>query len=29
MPEWLMIVLGVGGYFALMRFVLPWLGVPT
>ncbi len=29
MPEWLTLVLMVGGYFALMRWVLPRLGVPT
>ncbi len=29
MPEWLVMVLVVGGYFALMKFVLPKLGVPT
>jgi hypothetical protein len=29
MQEWLPIVLIVGGYFALMKWVLPRLGVPT
>jgi len=29
MPEWLIVVLSVAAYFALMRIVLPWLGVPT
>jgi len=29
MPDWLMFVLFLGGYFALMRWVLPKFGVPT
>jgi hypothetical protein len=29
MPDWLVILLLVLGYFALMRWVLPRLGVPT
>jgi hypothetical protein len=29
MPEWLEIILLFGGYIALMRWVLPKLGVPT
>lgn len=29
MPEWLLILLVVGGYVVLMRWVLPRLGVPT
>ena len=29
MPEWLVMVLFVLGYFALMRWVLPAFGVPT
>lgn len=29
MPEWLVMVLFVAGYFAVMKFVLPKLGVPT
>ena len=29
MPEWLLIVLFVVGYIALMRWILPAIGVPT
>jgi hypothetical protein len=29
MPDWLMFVLIPLGYFAVMRWVLPRLGVPT
>jgi len=29
MPEWIWILLAVAVYFALMRWVLPKLGVPT
>jgi hypothetical protein len=29
MPEWLGIVLFIAGYFLVMKFVLPRLGVPT
>jgi hypothetical protein len=29
MPEWLTMLLVFGGYFAIMRWVLPRLGVPT
>ena len=29
MPEWVWIVLMVAGYYAVMRWVLPGLGVPT
>lgn len=29
MPEWLWMVIGLIGYFALMRWVLPRLGMPT
>ena len=29
MPEWLVMILFVVGYFALMRWVLPAVGVPT
>jgi hypothetical protein len=29
MPEWLILVLVMGGYFAVMRWVLPKFGVPT
>ncbi len=29
MPEWFWIVLIFAGYLALMRWVLPTLGVPT
>lgn len=29
MPEWLGFVLLLAGYFALMKWVLPRLGVPT
>lgn len=29
MPEWLVMVLFVAGYFVVMKFVLPKLGVPT
>jgi hypothetical protein len=29
MPEWLVPVLFLLGYFALMRWVLPRFGVPT
>lgn len=29
MPEWAVFVLLAGGYFALMKWVLPRLGVPT
>jgi hypothetical protein len=29
MPEWLVMVLVVIGYFALVRWVLPAMGVPT
>jgi hypothetical protein len=29
MPDWLFIPLVILGYFALMKWVLPSLGVPT
>ncbi len=29
MPEWLVMILFVVGYFALIRWVLPAVGVPT
>jgi hypothetical protein len=29
MPEWLVMVLVVIGYFALVRWVLPAMGAPT
>jgi hypothetical protein len=29
MPEWLMVVLGVAAYFAVMKWVLPRFGVST
>jgi hypothetical protein len=29
MPEWIWMVLMLAGYLALMRWVLPSLGVPT
>ena len=29
MPEWIMPVVVLAGYFALMRWVLPRFGVPT
>jgi hypothetical protein len=29
MPDWLILVLLMGGYFAVMRWVLPKFGVPT
>ena len=29
MPEWLIIVLCIAAYFALMQWILPRLGVPT
>lgn len=29
MPEWLVLLLFVAGYFAVMKFILPKLGVPT
>jgi hypothetical protein len=29
MPEWLILILVMGGYFAVMRWVLPKFGVPT
>ncbi len=29
MPEWLILPLIIIGYIALMKFVLPRLGVPT
>jgi hypothetical protein len=29
MPEWLVMVVVVIGYFALVRWVLPAMGVPT
>jgi hypothetical protein len=29
MPEWLILPLIIFGYIALMKFVLPRLGVPT
>lgn len=29
MPDWLWMVMIVAGYLALMRWVLPRLGVPT
>jgi hypothetical protein len=29
MPEWLAFLLVLAGYFVLMRWVLPRLGVPT
>jgi len=29
MPEWLQFLLFAGGYFVLMRWILPRFGVPT
>ncbi len=29
MPEWLILILFVVGYFALMRWIFPAMGVPT
>lgn len=29
MPEWMTLFLVLAGYLAVMRWVLPWLGVPT
>mgnify|MGYP003701322711 CR=1 FL=1 len=29
MPEWLILLVALGGYFAVMRWVLPKFGVPT
>jgi hypothetical protein len=29
MPVWLPSVLMIAGYIVLMKWVLPWLGVPT
>jgi hypothetical protein len=29
MPDWLVFVVLVAGYFAVMRWVLPKFGVPT
>ena len=29
MPDWLLMALILGGYFALMKWVLPRFGVPT
>jgi hypothetical protein len=29
MPEWFWIVVFLAGYFILMRWVLPGLGIPT
>jgi len=29
MPEWLIAAAFVGGYFVLVRWVLPRLGIPT
>lgn len=29
MPDWLILILVAGGYIALMKWVLPRLGVPT
>lgn len=29
MPEWLTMILFLGGYIALMKWVLPRMGVPT
>ena len=29
MPEWLILVFGLAAYFAVMKWVLPRLGVPT
>jgi hypothetical protein len=29
MPEWLIFLMVMAGYIALMRFILPRLGVPT
>jgi hypothetical protein len=29
MPDWLLAVIVAGGYIALMKWVLPRLGVPT
>ncbi len=29
MPEWLLILLFVAGYFAVMKWILPRFGVPT
>jgi hypothetical protein len=29
MPEWLTMILLLGGYIAVMKWVLPKMGVPT
>ncbi len=29
MPDWLVFILVLGGWFALQRWILPRLGVPT
>jgi hypothetical protein len=29
MPDWLIFILVLAGYFAVMRWVLPKFGVPT
>jgi hypothetical protein len=29
MPDWLILILVMAGYFAVMRWVLPKFGVPT
>jgi hypothetical protein len=29
MPEWVVVILLLAAYFAVMRWVLPRLGVPT
>lgn len=29
MPEWIIIILVLAAYYAVMRWMLPWLGVPT
>ncbi len=29
MPEWLLVLLFLAGYFAVMKWVLPRFGVPT
>ncbi len=29
MPEWLIVILFVVGWFALQRWILPRMGVPT
>jgi hypothetical protein len=29
MPEWLWLILIIGAYFAMMKWVLPFMGVST